>query len=361
MYKIKKNISDQVICKEPGRYIGWPTIVKTKDNTLIATFSGDRDEHVCPFGKVQMIKSFDLGKTWSEQVTIANTPLDDRDSGIIETENGTLIVSWFTSMAFDRPRNRVEKWKRLTENLSEDTRRELLGSWIIRSTDGGDNWSKPIKVIASTPHGPIKLSDGRLLYMGIDRSHERYRVVAVEESVDDGKSWNLLSIVPIAESCEPTRFWEPHIVEAEDGKLVGLIRYHPSREEGFDVEDPEHDCFMRQTESTDGGYTWTVPQKTALHGFPPHILKLKNGWLLAVYSIRYRPNYGQRACISKDNGKTWDIDNEIIISSSTNRDLGYPASIQLDDGSIYTIYYQIDKEGEKTSLMATHWEIENNI
>ena len=79
---------------------------------------------------------------------------------------------------------------------------------------------------------------------------------------------------------------------------------------------------------------------------------------MASYSVRYKPNFGQRACISKDNGKTWDIDNEIIISSPSNRDLGYPASVQLDDGSIYTVYYQIDKEGEKTSLMASLWKLE---
>jgi hypothetical protein len=40
-----------------------------------------------------------------------------------------------------------------------------------------------------------------------------------------------------------------------------------------------------------------------------------------------------------------------------NGDLGYPASVQLPDGSIYTVYYQIDKPHEKTSLMGTNWKI----
>jgi hypothetical protein len=70
--------------------------------------------------------------------------------------------------------------------------------------------------------------------------------------------------------------------------------------------------------------------------------------------------YGERACISKDGGKTWDIENEIILSLSDSGDLGYPASIQLDDDSIITIYYQIDKNGEKTSLMQTHWKLNEN-
>ena len=45
------------LCKEPGRYIGWPTVCRAKDGDLIAVFSGDRDEHVCPWGKSQLIRS----------------------------------------------------------------------------------------------------------------------------------------------------------------------------------------------------------------------------------------------------------------------------------------------------------------
>lgn len=66
--------STGVICKQPGRYIGWPTIVRTSKGELIVTFSGDRDAHVCPWGKTQMVRSRDNGKTWSDVVTINNTP-----------------------------------------------------------------------------------------------------------------------------------------------------------------------------------------------------------------------------------------------------------------------------------------------
>lgn len=49
-------ISNKVICKEPGRYIGWPTIVRASAGELIVVFSGDRDDHVCPWGKMEMIR-----------------------------------------------------------------------------------------------------------------------------------------------------------------------------------------------------------------------------------------------------------------------------------------------------------------
>ncbi len=86
-------LSKQVICKEPGRYIGWPTIARTRTGELLIVFSGDRDEHICPWGKMEMVRSADNGKTWTEPVVIRNTPLDDRDAGLLETSAGVLIAS----------------------------------------------------------------------------------------------------------------------------------------------------------------------------------------------------------------------------------------------------------------------------
>ena len=34
-----------------------------------------------------------------------------------------------------------------------------------------------------------------------------------------------------------------------------------------------------------------------------------------------------------------------------------PASAQLEDGSILTIYYQVDRAGEPTCLMGTKWHL----
>lgn len=97
-------IATSVICKQAGRYIGWPTVAATGKGELLVVFSGDRDAHVCPWGKTQMVRSKNGGQTWSGPITVNNTPLDDRDAGIIETRKGTLLVSWFTSLAFGNQR-----------------------------------------------------------------------------------------------------------------------------------------------------------------------------------------------------------------------------------------------------------------
>ncbi|NQT52222.1 exo-alpha-sialidase, partial [bacterium] len=54
----------------------------------------------------------------------------------------------------------------------------------------------------------------------------------------------------------------------------------------------------------------------------------------------------------------WDTDRVIAIrDDAPNGDLGYPASVQMDDHTILTVYYQIDKPGERTCLMGTLWTL----
>lgn len=348
--KMATVIESKVICKQTDRYIGWPTITKTKSGELIAVFSGNRDEHVCPYGITQLIRSQDNGKTWSDPETINNTPLDDRDAGILETKSGTLVVSWFTSMAFDNERsyNLHPEYKRHREKLDDKTVDYWLGNWIRRSKDNGQTWEEPIKQLGTAPHGPVELNDGRLLYVGIAMINGE-KTLSVEHSKDEGLTWQLLSTIAIPKEESMAPYSEPHVIETSEGKLVAMFRYQPK---------DRSQSFLRQTESTDGGKTWSETKKTNIWGYPPHLLKLSNDWILMSYGVRRMP-YGERAVLSKDGGKTWDANNEILLSMSETDDLGYPASVQLEDGSIITIYYQIDKAGEKTSLMQTHWKLNN--
>jgi len=346
--------STEVICKQPGRYIGWPSIARKPDGELIAVFSGDRDKHVCPWGKTQIVRSFDNGKTWTDPVTVNNTPLDDRDAGIIVTRQGTLLVMWFTSLAFDFPEYKAYRteeedrlWSRHADKLSPKTRQRWLGSWVRRSTDDGKTWEEPVKIHGTAPHGPIQLRDGRILNVGLTNWDET-RSIAVEISSDDGRTWKRIGTVSIPPGEDIKHFHEPHVVELENGKLVALFRYNP----------PDHDQnIMRQSESFDGGRTWTTAHETNIWGYPPHLLRLRDGTIIVVYGHRREP-FGERACLSLDSCETWDIDNIIELASAPNSDLGYPASVELDDGSIFTVYYQIERVGEKTCLMGTHWWLE---
>ena len=330
-----------VICKEPGRYIGWPTIAGTRAGELLVVFSGDRDAHVCPWGKTEIVRSRDGGRTWTGPARINNPPLDDRDAGIIETRDGTLLVSWFTSLAFERKPEYLQHALKITPEVRE----QWLGNWVRRSTDGGKTWEEPIRNNVTAPHGPIQLRDGRLIYLG---NKDGQPVVAAEASSDDGKTWEVIGVIPISERMKYLDLCEPHIVETENGKLLGMFR----------AEAPDlNERFLYQAESSDGGRTWSEPRKTPIWGYPPHLIRLNDGRLMVTYGRRLPP-YGERACISRDSGATWDTENEVVICDAPNSDLGYPASAQLKDGSILSVYYQIDQPGEKPCLMATGWRIE---
>jgi sialidase-1 len=342
-----------VLCKEPGRYIGWPSIARTKDGELLVVFSGDRDGHVCPFGKTQLVRSRDGGKTWSGPRTINHTPLDDRDAGILVTSKGAIIVTWFTSLAFEE--RSAARWQKESAAITEAERKRWLGNWVLRSADGGQTWGEPIDSIVTTPHGPIELRDGRLLYLGINARVGSEKIpepaagerIGAAESRDEGRTWKLLGFIPIPKGVAAGGFHEPHVAETAEGKLVGLIRHEGQPSSGL----------LWQAESSDGGKTWTEAHPTSIWGLPPHLIRLRDGRLLASYGHRRAP-FGQRACLSRDGGATWDLKHEILIrDDAPNGDLGYPASIQLDDQTILTIYYQIDKPGEKTCLMGTFWKL----
>lgn len=341
-------LGEYVLVHQPGRYIGWPGIVCTGEGTLIATFSGDRDWHVCPWGKSQMTRSTDGGKTWSEAVTIADTPIDDRGTGLTVADDGSILLSVHASSIFaKRDGPRYDKYDGHVARMGMQTVKQWDAFWIYRSTDEGQSWRVQGQMPQHSPKGPAQLDDGRLMLVRSD----------VSVSDDRGKTWSKLSSVQTPSTDVYDNGYaflsEQHVIDAGDGRLVGLSRYRGKKDRS--------DEQLRQIESTDGGLTWSQPRATGMAGFPAHLLRLDNGWLLAVYGRRVAP-MGQRACISKDAGRTWLTDQEIVLSNAAPQgsgDLGYPGSAQLPDGSIWTVYYQIEKpaHGEFPSLMATHWRI----
>ena len=79
--------------------------------------------------------------------------------------------------------------------LNADERKAELGTWLLRSTDGGLSWSTRINTIVNSPHGPIQLRDGRLLYAG-KKLWTDDKKIGVCESTDDGQTWRWLAEIP---------------------------------------------------------------------------------------------------------------------------------------------------------------------
>lgn len=378
MAGIAEIIESRVICRQPGRYIGWPTVAKAPDGELFVVFSGDRDAHVDPFGKTCFMRSTDHGVSWSEAVVITDTPLDDRDAGICVAPDGALVVSWFTSHyddylgmqhycageearwreALARVREEdIARWTHADSGMSGGRR---VGLWTRRSPDRGRSWEEPVPAHCSAPHGPITLSDGRMLFVGTSnfgRARDSARL-GVAQSLDGGRSWELIASINALPQCGGVGegycyLCEPHALEVAPGRILAMARW----EQGGVPSAQRQPSMLWQFESADGGHSWSEPRPTEIIGKPPHLTRLSDGRVLLTYGYRHPP-YGQRACLSADGGQSWDYGHEIVLrDDAPSEDLGYPASVQADDGTIVTVYYQQEAAGEKTVLMMTRWRL----
>lgn len=356
-----------MISRDAQYYCSWPTVTRTHDGKLLVVCSGGRRNHHDPFGQVHLIESVDDGDNWSWHWVLADGPLDDRDAGIMQTRDGTLLVNWFTSYGWrkwydrddwsmqHRTDEEIAEWKRREARVTPETRDNLLGGWIIRSTDGGMTWSKPIAPLAGSPHGPTQLDDGSILYVGnkvaTDDSRRLHGAHAYEAdlgasvSYDDGQTWRWLSDIPLADCHSGHRYHEPHAVQAADGRVIVHIRNH----------DTPYKHEILQTESADGGKTWSTPHPTGIAGLPAHLLRLRDGRLISTVGYRKGPN-NIRASVSDDNGDTWS-DTFDLTDDGPTIDVGYPATVELDDGRLLTVFYQARDGRKYCAIYQVRWRL----
>lgn len=166
----------------------------------------------------------------------------------------------------------------------------------------------------------------------------------------DDDNFEFVGSVPRAEDDDGTyEYYEPHSVVLPDGTIIVMIRV-------FYPDGREMDESTYYSISTDGGKTFTKPVDTKCNGIPSHVIRHSSGVLIAVYGYRHEP-YGQRVMFSHDNGKTWDID-YILRDDGISTDLGYPCTVELDDGSLLTVYYQREQGCENAIIMQSKWSLD---
>lgn len=350
----------RIISWKPPLYHGWPTLARRRNGELLLVWSGGRESHVCPFGRVELMRSQDDGATWRWPQVLMDGPIDDRDAGVLETPRGSLLVTTFTSLAYQDLLDKAEQipagqpgawedlklreWRAVHHRITAAQRQSELGTWMIRSTDGGVTWSARYAVPLNSPHGPIALVDGRLLYCGVELWKPERRV-GVCQSNDDGVTWEWLATIPTRPGDDHRQYHELHAVEARGGKLITHIRNHNSSNRGE----------ILQTESSDGGVSWTVPHPIGVWGLPSHLLRLKDGRLLMTYGHRRAP-LGNQARLSEDSGRTWS-EPVILNSDAASSDMGYPSTVECDDGTLVTVWYELLTGSPCAQLRQARWRL----
>ncbi len=336
--KIKIKDAPRIICENPNsihNYFGWPSVCRLQDGSLMAVASGFRLAHVCPFGKVVALRSYDEGNSWSSPEIIIDTPLDDRDGGIMTFgQSGVMVTSFNNTPDMQRKKCHVRSaypYAYLDEVEKLDWRK-YLGSTLAVSEDGGRSFRGPYILPISSPHGPCELSDGRILYVGtlFERNGAPSNIEC--HIVDPSGSCEFLSRI---EDVSPDRLsCEPHAVQLKSGRIVVHIRVQG---EGGSFKGKLFTVY--QSVSDDLGKTFSRPVKLLddRSGAPAHLIEHSSGALVSVYGRRDEP-YGIRAMLSRDGGESWETD-LTVVDSELSADLGYPSSVELSGGDILTVYY----------------------
>ena len=362
----------------PFRYQAWPSICQDENGVLYAAWSGLRSSHVCPFGKDLMSISRDGGESWSAPIVINDSWLDDRDAGLTYLGNGKMALTYFCHPAIvyrTTWRNWIlgdtePQWKAMLDGFLQayehyTPEQDHSGAFIRISNDYGRSWGEAIKTDITAPHGVVKTISGRLLYLGnefpglphrYDPSlpatedtvpHEDRGRLFLYESFDEGKTWEKVSKLDLDYLTEePHMLCEPHIVELPSGELIAAIR--------AENKEALERFSLYFASSKDGGKTWSRAWEFGRIGSPPHLLLRRDGSVVVTYGRRRAP-FGNRASISYDGCRTFG--EEYVLSEARNGDLGYPATTELADGSLVTVYYQPFENDNRTSIFFTKWRV----
>ena len=359
-------------------YQAWPTVCRDDDGVLYVGASSFRLGHLCGFGKNALYVSRDGGESWSCPKVFNDNALDDRDVGLCYLGGKKILATWFSHPYSLYETEKMQKWidgaHPSVQNLAKDIiegwskldekKVDCHGTFCRVSSDGGDTWSEVRRAPVTSPHGPVKLKNDKLFYFG--KSVTEYKTNlsngAIEAYVsdDEGKSWSYLSSVDFPECCTPSNLHEPYAIELSDGTILGIIRAQgeeiaPALKDMCD-DLKQYKFTMFKTFSYDGGLTWTDPAPMGFLGAPPHLIELSTGEMVLTYSRRKVGTQGIFARVSHDGGKTFG--EETLIGPEAHIwDQGYPSTVELDDGTLLTVYYQRYENDDFCSILYTKWKL----
>jgi len=300
----------------------FPVAIRLQDGRIAVVLRGGAP-HVGIQGRLDMVFSSDEGRTWTKPALVIDSPLDDRNPALGQASDGALVVGYLRNGNYD-------------DNGRYDPKLEKpIGTWVTRSVDGGQTWSESALIDTAdigwgSPYGKILvMPDGAMLmpiYGGPIRAPGEKGAETdnsyVYRSTDNGKTWQRYA------TPGPQRFNETALVRLNSGRLLAAMR---SQNKG-DVS---------LSDSSDDGKTWSEPQPlTPAKVHPADLILLPDERILLVTGYRIGP-FGVRGIVGDKHGK-FDYENRfILVNDATSTDCGYPSSVVLKDGRIFTVYYAV--------------------
>lgn len=368
-----KDVEHVLALHDPDHACNQGSIIALANGELMLGYNQERGLVHSDSGQSCYIKSSDNGRSWGGQQVVwpYNEYQGNWDCAFAQVSDGTILmhtrVCSFVAASALRgaadqviggpPPGRAERLKRQT------------GYALMKSHDNGATWRGPIPVntapmadsglshyiVGGSGAGHIiELGDGGLI-MPLHGSETREFVAQSGENIrcftlrsdDGGENWEYWATVA-HDAANILQYAEPGMARLANGRLICLIRAmaRPGR---FDN--------LWFTFSDDDGASWSRLERTRLWGYPPDVMQLHDGRVLAVYGYR-REEFGVRGCIS-DDGMTWRAENEFVIreggaaapSVRQYWHTGYPTVAQCDDGTVVVAYHEYSQDDHPIQCM----------
>jgi photosystem II stability/assembly factor-like uncharacterized protein len=294
-------------------------------------------------GRLDLVQSGDGGRSWSAPWTVVDGPEDDRNPALGQLRDGTLLLAYAVLSGY------------LADGVSVGPRssRHFDGVYVARSSDRGRTWSKGRRSEAIwkfhagrgavSPYGKlIQTQDGTvLLAVYFEFFDERGNESYVFRSPDGGRTWGEPALVG-------RHYNETALAELPDGSLLAALR-------------SERGGHVAVARSSDGGRVWSEPVRVTRDSeHPADLLVRGSGEVVLTFGQRNRP-LGAQALVSNDSGRTWDLSRPMLLAGDApSGDCGYPSSVELPDGKILTMFYQVDDTRQAPSsarARAIRWEV----
>jgi len=261
------------------------------------------------------------------------------------------------------------------------------------SEDYGQTWSDPVPTPPSPVGPPWYQWDPYL----VDRNQQTGKITRIWEtgynenlgyhqpflrfSVDEGRSWSESLPVPQWKNAN-----EVALFRAANGDLVAACRTESRK---FDPSRPwtDHYAGLAISLSQDDGSTWSQPAILYDWGrHHPSMVLLPGGDIVMSHVVRKGyvpaadgyPRFGIEAIVSRDHGKTWDLDHKYMLAVWKSTRKGKASfwgacqattSVILPDGSILTAFgtgYRTreSKDGElgkpmPRDIAMVNWRVNN--
>ena len=279
-------------------------------------------------GDVDLWKSNDGGRLFNLTSTpVVHEPTENRMnhvSGFAHNGDFMAIVSGYTN----RP-TVIYDYEYYKENYFFKS--ELVMPMVARSKDGGATYE--VKALDNVfenesiiPYGEIiRLGDSTLMaslyVLGTNKAAEFStctRRAGVLMSHDDGATWTQFHEIDNGIN-------ETSILALDDNTLLASCRTATQQR-------------MKLYKSNDGGKTWAfIEDSSLLHQIPSSLIKLNDGRALMCYGVRNNQKSIMYR-VGDSNGENWTEPNILVVLDGA-ADMGYPSSVQLEDGTIVTAYY----------------------